>query len=119
MTGLFYVLAAIGIAAIVVGYLAIRDRFDHYDYVIGEMKTDYEKRFQCLSELSKDYVVAFDKIDTDLCKIKSDIEGFTHAQKMNNFEFPRTIPVNDPYDIRLTEITVGDDPNQMSKGTTV
>lgn len=45
------------------------------------------------------------------------------AYRLNDVEnmntLPRTITGNSPYDIHLTEITVGDDPNQMSKGTTI
>lgn len=40
------------------------------------------------------------------------------AYDPDDVKFP-PITGNSPYDIRLTEMTVGDDPNQMSKGTTV
>ena len=37
----------------------------------------------------------------------------------DDVRFPRTITGNSPYDITLTKITVGDDPEQMQNGTTV
>ena len=39
---------------------------------IYEMKTDYEKRFQALSELSKEYSEGFQKIDDTLDRIELD-----------------------------------------------
>ena len=85
---------------------------------IDEIKDYFEKSFVTKDDYHRTWTENKERVDHIAYRL-NDVEGFLHVQKMDKVELPRTITGNSPYDIHLTKITVGDDPNQMSKGTTV
>lgn len=85
---------------------------------MDEMKDYFEKSFVTKNDHYRMWTENKERVDHIAYRL-NDVEGFLHVQKMDKVELPRTTTGNSPYDIHLTEITVGDDPNQMSKGTTI
>lgn len=98
-------------------------RFTRNAASLKDIHERLDTAFHEISELSDRTVILKNRLDEDDAVINS-LRDKVHRldQKMMNDMLgclPKTITGNSPYDIHLTEITVGDDPNQMSKGTSV
>ena len=99
-----------------------KDQYDEdlhrFDCAISDNMNDFDKRLDAVADDNGGLWNKMDEIQHDLNRIEQNVQCIDITLKhVQRTYIPKPSDIRD--DVYLTEITVGDDPNQMSKGTTV
>lgn len=93
-------------------------RFENGLNTISDNMYEFDKRLDVVADENGGLWNKMDELQHDLYRVEQNVQcidiTLRHIQRTY---IPK--PAYDPDDVRLTDIQVGDDPNQMSKGTTV